>query len=209
MKNTLAILVLLFSGLLSQAQDTLPLRNSKSYLILKEGEKDSAYLDEKCRQAGLDMGIEVLANRIPTNSKLVSPRPSEHLLRQGALRLLLPLDEKDTEFAVYRSELFDQPATINVLLIDDELITYRSTEPSTLIHMSMPARRHFWFKKAVSFSSSLTMRYDFEFRSGRVSWACDNKPENNKTKMAKVLFISRFRLNPCRVLRHTGRSCWR
>ena len=72
MKNTLAILVLLFSGLLSQAQDTLPLRNSKSYLIVKEGEKDSAYLDEQCRQAGLDMGIEVLANRIPTNSKLVS-----------------------------------------------------------------------------------------------------------------------------------------
>ena len=135
MKRTLAILVLLFSGLLSQAQDTLPLRNSKSYLIVKEGEKDSAYLAEKCRQAGLDMGIEVLANRIPTNSKLVSPRPSEHLLRQGALRLLLPLDEKDTEFAVYRSELFDQPATINVLLIDDELITYRSTEPSTHIHM--------------------------------------------------------------------------
>ena len=135
MKNTLAILVLLFSGLLSQAQDTLPLRNSKSYLIVKEGEKDSAYLAEKCRQAGLDMGIEVLANRIPTNSKLVSPRPSEHLLRQGTLRLLLPLDEKDTEFAVYRSELFDQPATINVLLIDDELITYRSTEPSTHIHM--------------------------------------------------------------------------
>ena len=81
------------------------------------------------------MGFSVLANRIPIDSKLVAPKPSEHLLKQGILRLQLPMDDNQTEFAVYHSELFDIPATINVLQIEDELITYRTTEVSGNIHL--------------------------------------------------------------------------
>ena len=138
MKRTLAIVLLLLGGLVSFAQeDVLPVpsRNTKSYLIADYAEKDAAFLKKKCRQAGLDLGLSVLANRVPTNSKHVSPKPSKHLLKQGVLHLQLPIDEQQTEFAVYHSELFDQPATINVLQIDDELVTYRTTEKTGNIHL--------------------------------------------------------------------------
>lgn len=135
MKRMLAIVLVLLLGGVAFAQDTLPQRSSKSYLIVDANEKGTAYLKEKCQQAGLDMGLTVLANRIHTDSKLVAPKPSEHLLKQGILHLQLPMDDSQTEFAVYHSELFDNPATINVLQIEDELITYRTTEVSGNIHL--------------------------------------------------------------------------
>lgn len=135
MKRMLAIVLFMLFGGVSFAQEPLVSRSTKSYLITDGNTKETAFLKEKCRQAGLDLGLSVVANRIPTDSKLVAPKPSEHLLKQGVLHLQLPMDEKQTEFAVYRSELFDQPATINVLQIDDELITYRTTEQSGNIHL--------------------------------------------------------------------------
>lgn len=129
MKRVLAIGLLLLIGGFAFAQDSI-LRSTKSYLIADYATKDAAFMKEKCRQAGLDIGLSVLANRIPTDSKLVTPKPSKHLLKQGLLHLQLPLDAEQTEFAVYHSELFDTPAHINVLQIDDELITYRTTEVS-------------------------------------------------------------------------------
>jgi hypothetical protein len=131
--------MLFLYGTVSFAQDSLCLpnvtRSTKSYLIADGNPKDTAYLKGKCRQASLDLGLQVLANRIPTDSKHVTPKPSIHLLKQGTLQLLLPIDETQTEFAVYHSELFATPATINVLQIDDELVIYRSTEEVGDIHL--------------------------------------------------------------------------
>ena len=139
MKRVLTIIMLFLYGTVSFAQDSLCLpnvtRSTKSYLIADGNPKDTAYLKGKCRQAGLDLGLQVLANRIPTNSKHVTPKPSIHLLKQGTLQLLLPIEETQTEFAVYHSELFATPATINVLQIDDELVIYRSTEEVGDIHL--------------------------------------------------------------------------
>ena len=78
MRRSLAIVLLLLCGTASFAQvweDSLPspMRSTKSYLIVDPAEKDTAFLKEKSRQAGLDLGLSVLANRIPTNSKYVSP----------------------------------------------------------------------------------------------------------------------------------------
>ena len=141
MKKTLTIVCLLLCTVFCFAQEPFLSRSTKSYLIADGNPKDTAFLKGKCRQAGLDMGLSVLANRIPTDSKLVTPKPSEHLLKQGVLQLQLPIDDEQTEFAVYYSELFDQPATINVLQIDDELITYRSTEKTGEIHIFYRCKR--------------------------------------------------------------------
>ena len=139
MKRVLTIIMLFLYGTVSFAQDSLCLpnvtRSTKSYLIADGNPKDTAYLKGKCRQSGLDLGLQVLANRIPTDSKHVTPKPSIHLLKQGTLQLLLPIEETQTEFAVYHSELFATPATINVLQIDDELVIYRSTEEVGDIHL--------------------------------------------------------------------------
>ena len=119
MKKTIVLVCLLLCSVCCFPQEQLVPRSTKSYLIANGSPKDTAFLKEKSRQAGLDLGLPVLANRIPTDSKLVTPKPSEHLLKQGVLQLQLPIDEEQTEFAVYYSELFDQPATINVLQIED------------------------------------------------------------------------------------------
>lgn len=139
MKKTLAIVILLLGRCVSFAQEfSFPQdikKSTKSYLIADYNPKDTAFLKENCRRAGLDLGLSVLANRIPTDSKLVSPIPSENLLKQGTLSLQLPMDDRQTEFAVYHTELFDTPANINVLQIGDELITYRTTERAGNINM--------------------------------------------------------------------------
>ena len=135
MKRTLAIVCLLFCGLIAAAQEPFVPRSSKSYLIADYNPKDTAFLKAKCRQAGLDLGLTVLVNRIPTDSKYVTPKPSKLLLKQGQLHLQLPINESQTEFAVLHTELFDQPGSINVLQIDDELVTYRSTESVGDIHL--------------------------------------------------------------------------
>ena len=135
MNKTLAIVLLMLCGSIAFAQDSIPLRSTKSYLIVKETEKDVAFLKEKSRQAGLDLGYEIMANRIPTDSKHVSPKPSQHLLKQGVLQLQLPMNESQDEFAVYHSDVFKIPSTINVLQIDDELITYRTMETAGDLHL--------------------------------------------------------------------------
>lgn len=135
MKRISAIVCLLLCAVFTFAQEPLVTRSTKSYLIVDGNAKDIAFLKEKGRQAGLDLGLSVLANRVPTDSKLVGPKPSKHLLKQGLLHLQLPINDNQNEFAVYHSELFDIPATINVLQIDDELVTYRSVEKVGNIHL--------------------------------------------------------------------------
>ena len=135
MKRISAIVCLLLCAVFTFAQEPLVPRSTKSYLIVDGNTKDVAFLKEKGRQAGLDLGLAVLANRVPTDSKLVGPKPSKHLLKQGLLHLQLPINDNQNEFAVYHSELFDIPATINVLQIDDELVTYRSVEKVGNIHL--------------------------------------------------------------------------
>ena len=141
MKRSLAIIILLLCGGWAIAQDSIPPRSTKSYLIADYSDKDTAFLKEKCRQANMVLGLSVLANRVPTDSKWVSPKPSKHLLKQGVLHLQLPVNETQDEFAVYRSELFDIPSSINVLQIDDELITYRTMETTGNIHLLYNCRR--------------------------------------------------------------------
>ncbi len=98
--------------------------STRSYLCNEYDAKDFKYVSEKSRQAGLDLGRQVWANRIPTTP----PLNLDDLLIQGELELQLPIDASQEEFAVYQSGLFDKPANLNVLLIGEELITYRSTE---------------------------------------------------------------------------------
>ena len=161
MKKALAIVCLLLSAVCTYAQDLSCLsnisRSTKSYLITDDDPKDTAFLKEKCRQAGIDLGLSVLANRIPTHSKLVAPKPSEHLLKQGILHLQLPIDDSQTEFAVYHSELFDQPAHINVLQIDDELISYRSVEKAGEIHLFYGCVRGAFGTKKAAHSKTATV----------------------------------------------------
>lgn len=131
--------------------------SSRSYFINDFDKKDASYVKEKCRQSGLYQSLSVLANRIPTNNKMVSPKPSEHLLRQGTLNLLLPLDDTQTEFGVYYSSLFDLPASINALQIGDEIVTYLSTEPTKHSHIFYKCTRGAYGTKKTAHERNTTV----------------------------------------------------
>ena len=131
--------------------------SSRSYFINDFDKKDASFVQEKCRQAGMYQGLSVLANRIPTNDKMVSPKPSEHLLRQGTLNLLLPLDDTQTEFGVYYSSLFDLPASINALQIGDEIVTYLSTEPTKHSHIFYKCTRGAYGTKKTAHERNTTV----------------------------------------------------
>ena len=79
MKKIVVTVCLLLCGAFAFAQ--------RSYIMVNDATQDIEYLKEKSRQAGLDLGLTVLANRIPTDSKWVGPKPSKHLLKQGMLNL--------------------------------------------------------------------------------------------------------------------------
>lgn len=161
MKRLATIVLILLCGSVSFAQDSLCpasiTKSTKSYLIADGNPKDTSYLKAKCQQAGLDLGLAVLANRIPTDSKYVTPKPSKHLLRQGILHLQLPLDETQNEFAVYHSELFDLPSNINVLQIDNELITYGTTEKTGSINLFYNCVRGAFGTKKAAHSKDATV----------------------------------------------------
>lgn len=150
MKRKLAIVLTLMCSMVSLAQETFVERSTKSCLIADYNPKETAFLKEKCRQAGLDLGLPVLANRVPTNSKHVSPKPSKHLLKQGVLELQSALDDNQTVFAVYRSELLEKPSSINVLQIEDELVVYRTTEASVSFHILYHCTRGAFGTKATA-----------------------------------------------------------
>ena len=128
---------------------------TKSYLCNEYTAKDAAFISKKCHQAGLDLCRPVWANRIPTDAPIVL----DNLLIQGILELQLPIDANQTEFAVYHSDLFNKPAHINVLQIDDELVTYRSTEIAGNIHLFYGCTRGaFGTKKAAHNKNNFTYK---------------------------------------------------
>ena len=98
-------------------------------------DKDVKMLVEKAESHGIHVGIHTLSNFTTTNDSYVSPLPSEHLLKQGTVKLQDGIDENQTDFAVYRSDLFARPMTLNLLQIGDELISYRTTEAAGNIHL--------------------------------------------------------------------------
>ena len=150
MRRILAIVLFIMCGMVALAQQPFVERSTKSYLLADYNPKDTAFLKEKCRLGGLDLSLSVAANRIPTNSKLVTPKPSKHLLKQGVLELQSALDDKQTVFAVYRSELLEKPSNINVLQIEDELVVFRTTEASVSFHILYHCTRGAFGTKATS-----------------------------------------------------------
>ena len=64
------------------------------------------------------------------------------------MELQSALDDHQTVFAVYHSELLETPSSINVLQIEDELIVYRTTESSVSFHILYQCTRGAFGTKA-------------------------------------------------------------
>ena len=158
--------------------------STKSYLCNEYAAKDAEFVAQKCRQAGLDLCQTVWANRIPANTSV----NFDDLLKQGELELQLPIDATQTEFAVYHSGLFNKPAHLNVLLIDDELIEYRSTEAIGNVHVFYSCTRGaFGTKKAAHKKDAFTFKLwdNIDFTFVPTPWAQDKMILKEAKKSAK------------------------
>ena len=120
-------------------------------------DKDVKKLVEKAENQGIHVGIHTLTNFITTNDSYVTPKLSEHILKQGAVKLTEDIGENQADFAVFHSDLFARPMTLNALLIDDELISYRTTEAAGNIHLLHSCTRGAFGTKKSKHSSSSTV----------------------------------------------------
>lgn len=125
--------------------------------VKKGRDEDVKKLVEKAESQGIHVGIHTLTNFTTTNDSYVSPKPSEHLLKQGTIRLQESIDEKQVDFAVYHSDLFARPMTLNLLQIDDELISYRTTEAAGNIHLLHSCTRGAYGTKKSAHSKNATV----------------------------------------------------
>lgn len=98
-------------------------------------DSDVKRLVDKAESQGIHVGIHTFSNSITTNDSYFSPKTSKHILKQGTVRLQQGIDDKQTDFAVYHSDLFARPMALNLLQIGDELISYRTTEAAGNTHL--------------------------------------------------------------------------
>ncbi len=96
--------------------------------FVKGGDEAVKALVDKAAKQGVAVGIHTLSNFTTTNDAYVTPLPSPHLLKQGVLNLTTALDASQTEIVIRKSDLFSMPMTLNAMQIENELITYGTSE---------------------------------------------------------------------------------
>jgi hypothetical protein len=81
------------------------------------------------------MGVHTLSNFITTNDPYVSPIPEERLKKLGISQVLSDISVTETEIQVVDPTPFQEQQTLSTVVVEDELIQYRSiseTKPWTL-----------------------------------------------------------------------------
>ena len=133
----------------------------------KNGDMGVKAMVDKAKARGIAVGVHTLSNFMTTNDAYVTPVPSEHLLKQGELVLVSDLDEKQTEIAVQKSDLFSMPMTLNAMQIEQELITYGSYEEQGETYVLKDCKRGAFGTTAAAHprSKPLYKLWDYPYRT--------------------------------------------
>ncbi|WP_291590179.1 hypothetical protein [Bacteroides sp.] len=99
---------------------------SKGFTV--NGDDGVKAMVDKAAERGIALGVHTLTNFMTTNDAYVTPVPSEHLLKQGILKLVSDIDAEQTTLTIEKSHLFKTPLKLNALMIDKELITFGKME---------------------------------------------------------------------------------
>lgn len=94
----------------------------------KNGDEGVKAMVDHAKEQGIKIGVHTLSNFMTTNDAYVTPVPSRHLLKQGALTLTGDLTAAQKEIVIQKSGLFSIPMTLNAMQVDNELITYGTVE---------------------------------------------------------------------------------
>ncbi|MEE3194474.1 MAG: hypothetical protein VX289_08115, partial [Candidatus Poribacteria bacterium] len=100
-----------------------------------EGDASLKRCVDQASESGIRMGVHTLSNFITTNDPYVSPIPEERLKKLGISQVLSDISVTETEIQVVDPTPFQEQQTLSTVVVEDELIQYRSiseTKPWTL-----------------------------------------------------------------------------
>ena len=89
-----------------------------------------ASMVKKAEKAGVQLGVLVRPDVISTEDPFWSSAYVTHLRRSGQLELFDNLDVHDKDIAVKKTDLLKKPSSLNLILVDNELISYSTMELS-------------------------------------------------------------------------------
>ena len=100
-----------------------------------EGDASLKRCVDQASESGIRIGVHTLSNFITTNDPYVSPIPEERLKKLGISQILSDISVTETEIQIVDPTPFQEQQTLSTVVIEDELIQYRSiseTKPWTL-----------------------------------------------------------------------------
>lgn len=95
-----------------------------------EGDQSVAQMVARAADRGVLLGIYAQTDAISLNDAYFSPRYYSRLKRSGKVELFDWIAADQQEFALLPSEVFNQPSSLNLLLVDGELLSYGTKEPA-------------------------------------------------------------------------------
>lgn len=102
-----------------------------------QGDPSVKQMVATAEEAGIQLGVWVQENAIDTDDSYFSPEYFKQYRKGGRLELYSALSADETTIAMRRTDVLNTSSTLNLIMIDDELIAYATMERSgelTLIH---------------------------------------------------------------------------
>lgn len=93
-----------------------------------DGEATVRRMVQEAESQGVHIGIMAPSDAISTDDPYFQPKYYKHLRRVGPLALYDDLAADERDIALYRSDVLKTPSTLNMILIEDEMITYSTME---------------------------------------------------------------------------------
>ena len=102
-----------------------------------QGDQSIQQMVMTAEDAGVYLGVWVQENAIDTDDSFFSPEYFKQYRKGGRLELYDAISAEETTIAMRRTDALNTSSTLNLILIDDELISYATMEGSgelTLVH---------------------------------------------------------------------------
>lgn len=88
-----------------------------------------ARMAQKAEEEGVHLGLMVQRDAISVNDSYFKPQYFKQLLREGEVRLFSEISADERNFTLCRNGVIENISSLNLLLVDDELISYNAMEP--------------------------------------------------------------------------------
>lgn len=113
-------------------------------------DKTVARMVQKAEAVGVHLGLLVQPEAISENDPYFVPKYSKHFLREDQVQLFDKFSADECDIALRRNDILEHPSTLNLLLVDKELISYGTLEFSGDIVLLHHCTRGMYGTKSVA-----------------------------------------------------------